>query len=146
MGALFVGVALIASWSVLNGAALLLLTIGLPTWLLYLACGEPFYPPSILTHVVALGIAVVGARTMGYPKQSGFAALCLVAGLMTVCRILGPEDRNVNMAFAPWEGLTPWSVTGVGHWVLLLSAWAAGLAVLQVVYGRVYGKVVQACG
>ena len=92
---------------------------------------EPFIPTSTLTHVLGLGLGIVGARRMGFPRQAWWAALAFVAGLMIFSRLFTPAEANVNLAFGPMEGLSLWKVKGAAHWALLLIQWAAGLAACQ---------------
>jgi hypothetical protein len=101
-----VGVGLLTGSPAINAVGVLLGSLGLPLWLLDLATGGPFFPTSILTHVVALAIGIRGAWLLGVPRHAWWKAAAMLVALIGLCRIATPESANVNVAFAippGWE-------------------------------------------
>jgi hypothetical protein len=100
LGAVLVGIGLLARDAALNGVGVLLLSVGTPLWLMDLATGGEFFPTSILTHVVALVIGLYGAWRIGWPRGTWWKAAAGLAVFVGLCRLATPAEANVNVAFA----------------------------------------------
>lgn len=103
-----IGVGLLAGWASWVTVGVLWLVIGVPLWLLDLAAGGEFTPPSVLTHVGGLAVGLVGLRQLGVPTGSWWKALLALAVLQQLCRWITPAPANVNVAFAVWAGWERW--------------------------------------
>jgi hypothetical protein len=99
VAAILVGVGLLARSAATNGVGVLLGLMGLPLWLADLAAGGPFFPTSLLTHVVALAIGLYGVLRLGMPRGTWWKAAATLAALIGFCRIATPAGPNVNVAF-----------------------------------------------
>lgn len=104
VAALFVGAGLLARSSTINGVGVLLGLMGFPLWLADLAAGGEFFPTSILTHVVALGLGIYGAVQLGMPRGVWWRATLALVALIAFCRLATPPGPNVNVAFAIQHG------------------------------------------
>jgi hypothetical protein len=104
VAALFVGAGLLARSSTINGVGVLLGLMGLPLWVADLAAGGEFFPTSVLTHVVALGIGLYGAVRLGMPRGAWWRATLVLVALIGLCRLATPPGPNVNVAFAIQHG------------------------------------------
>lgn len=124
--ALTVGVGLLLRIPLLTAVGTLLLTVGVPAWLINLAAGGAFYPTSILTHVGGWTCGVLGLRASGrYPRHAACGALVVYAALMLTARLWTPAAANVNLAHAPWLGLGNVLAAWHGHLAIVLAIWAA---------------------
>lgn len=106
LGAVLVGVGLLARRARVNAVGTLWLALGTPLWLLDLAAGGEFFPTSLLTHVVALAIGIYGVRKLGVPAGVWWQSAVALLALIALCRFVTPERANVNVAFAvppPWQ-------------------------------------------
>lgn len=131
IAAVLIGIGIIAGFARLNGAGLLIATLGLPFWVLQLMAGDPFVPTALLTHVVAPGLAIAAVRWLGLPRASASSAFVAVA-LLTALAFYGtPAEANVNLAHRPVSGLTYWTQEGWIHYAFLGGQWAVGLLVVQ---------------
>ena len=135
--ALCVGIGLVVGRHTLVAAGVLLLTIGVPLWLINLAAGGVFYPTSILTHVGGLGLGLIGLRRAGYPPHAPQWALALVGGLLLATRLATPPAENVNLAFAPWHGAESLAGSWQLHMAAVLAAWAVALLLADALVRRV---------
>ena len=140
LAALLVGIGLLAGSKMMNAVGLLCLAVGLPGWIVNVLTGGSFLPTSILTHVLGLVIAIIGARSLGVPRHAWLLAWVFVFALMILTRLITPHDVNVNLAFIPVEGLFPWTFGGFAHWALLLPLWALFLYIVQVLFQRLLIK------
>ncbi len=104
VAALFVGAGLLARSSTINGVGVLLGLMGLPLWLADLAAGGEFFPTSVLTHVVALGLGLYGVVRLGMPGGVWWRAALVLVALIGICRLATPPGPNVNVAFAIQHG------------------------------------------
>lgn len=101
---LVLGVALIARWPRGVAVCAMVLAAGLPQWLIGLATPGVWLCSSLLTHVVALGLAVRGVRALGMPPGTWWRAALAMAALIAAARVLTDPARNVNLAHAIWPG------------------------------------------
>lgn len=130
VAALLVGGGLVFRWPSVNAMGVLILLVGCPLWLLSLLGGEEFLPTSLLTHVGALVIGLIGVRRLGLPAGAWWKAGFFVASLMAVSLLLS-KASNVNVVHAPyagWEGMYP--VAGL-YQVQLWVQWCVGLFVAE---------------
>lgn len=104
IGAVFIGLGLLASSTVWSGVGTLFLCLGFPQWILYLALGGEFMPTSIFTHVIALCIGIYSVRLFGIPRAVWLKATVVIVILIVISRIVTPSEANVNVAFAIQEG------------------------------------------
>lgn len=123
IAALLVGAGFLMQNAALNGAGVLLGLMGLPLWLADLAAGGEFFPTSVLTHVVALGIGLYGVARLGMPRGVWWRAALVLVGVITVSRLVTPPEPNVNVAFAIQHG---WEQHFASHASYL--AWMIGSA------------------
>jgi hypothetical protein len=99
LGALVVGIGLLIPSPSINAIGTFWLCFGTPLWLIDLATGGEFFPTSIFTHVMALGIGVAGIRTLGLPKNVWWKATGAAVALILISRFVTPAEANVNLAF-----------------------------------------------
>ena len=122
VAAVLVGVGLIVRSAALNAVGVLCLLVGLPLWIFDLVGGDRFLPTSLLTHVGALAIGLVGIRRLGVPRQVWAKAAAFVGAMHLVARWITPERANVNLAFAVWPGWEPYFASHVVYaWTMLAT-------------------------
>lgn len=131
VAALIIGVGIIGGFARLNGAGLLIATLGLPFWGLQLLAGDPFVPTSLLTHLLAPALAVAAVRWLGVPRISASTAFVVVALLTAMALYGSPAEANVNLAHKPLSGVTYWNQEGWIHYAFLGGQWAVGLLIAQ---------------
>ena len=136
---LCVGIGLVFRLTMPVAVGGLLLTVGVPAWLINLAAGGEFFPTSILTHVGGLACAVAGLRRTDYPPNVPQWALVFVGVLLAASRLLTPAAWNVNLAFGPRVALDGLAGTWQVHVFLVLAVWAAVLILADVVLQRLAG-------
>ncbi len=96
---LFIGIGLLSRNSTLNAVGLLILTVGVPLWLVDLATGGDFLATSLLTHLGGLLVAVFGAQRLGLPRRVWFKTLIAATALIIASIWWTPPGANVNLAF-----------------------------------------------
>lgn len=141
LAALMIGLGMILGAPRLNAAGFLCSVLGLPSWLLYLLSGEPLIPTSLLTHVAAPLVGLLGIRSMGLPKGAAWLAIAIVVLLTLICTRLTPAEANVNLAHGPIEGLSLWRVKGSAHLLLLFAQWIAGLMAAEIAARSIIRRV-----
>lgn len=102
------GIGLLARAGWLVGPSALVLTIGIPLWVIDMASGSPPVRGSFATHVAGPLIALAGARAVGLPRGSGVAATLGLLGLLAAARLVGTPSENVNLAFAVHPSTSPY--------------------------------------
>jgi hypothetical protein len=136
LAAVAVGIGLAARWPTWNAIGVLILTIGVPIWLLDLTTGGQFMPTSLLTHVFGLVAGVYGVRQMGMPAQSWWKAVLFCVALVVICRWSTPASANVNVAFAVRGSANAWFASYAWYLVVLGLSLTASLFVAEQVYRR----------
>jgi hypothetical protein len=124
LAAALIGIGCLLDWPPGVGIGVLWLCVGVPLWVLGLATGDEFAPTSILTHVggMAIGLIYVGYR--GMPVGSWWQAILALIALQQLCRWVTPADKNVNMAFAVYQGWETWFPSYLWYWVLFTIVFA----------------------
>lgn len=140
ISALAVGVGLILNSPRLTGAGTLCLLIGLPFWLIYLLSGEPLIPTSPLTHVLGPTLGLIGAAKMGLPKGTWKSAVVLVFALMLAARLFTSEEANINLAYGPMAGWSPFEIPILLHWVETLAFFCLVLWGIELGVRRAFRK------
>lgn len=125
LAAVFIGSGLILRSAVANGIGVLLGLMGLPLWIADLAAGSTFYPTSLLTHVVALGIGLYGVNRLGMARGTWWKSTIALVGLIAVARLVTPPESNVNLAYAAPPGWNRDSASHAGYLAMALTAAAA---------------------
>lgn len=131
LGALAVGIGLLAGSPSANAVGTFWLVLGLPLWIYGLVKGEGFLWTSTLTHGGGLLVGLVGLRKAGLPRGAWWKATVALGALNVVCRVT-PEKQNINLAHAPYPG---WETTFPSHFIYLvfvLALFAAVGGMLQV--------------
>ena len=134
--AIFVGAGLIARSSTINGIGVLLGSMGLPLWLSDLAAGAEFFPSSLLTHVVALAIGLYGVVRLGMPTGTWWKTTAALIGLIGLCRLVTPAERNINVAFNIQHGWENYFASHVYYLVCTISAATAYFFVVELLVRR----------
>jgi len=99
-------------------------------WLLDLAFGGELLPTAPLTHGVVFALSIVGARRLGIPRATWWAATLAMLACTAAARVVGPESENVNLAFRippGWEAPWPSHAVYIATWTALIAAGFAGL-------------------
>ncbi len=128
-----IGLGLLLRSKEINAIGVLLLTVGVPTWLVNLFFDGEFFATSVLTHVGGLTLGVIGLRRLGLPARAWRHALASAALLILICRLATPVGRNVNLAFDAWGPLRAYCPTQTAHICLLLAQWGLLLAVAELI-------------
>lgn len=131
LGALLVGMGLLAGRPLPNAVGFLWLCVGDVLWGLDLASGGELIPTSLLTHVVGLVLGGVGVARMGMPLTASPTALVGFLALQLLSRYATPPTTNLNLAHAVWPG---WESTFPSYWpyqAMLLSIGFAGFVLVQ---------------
>lgn len=135
LGALAVGVGLIAGWPGGVSTGLLWLTVGVPMWVYDLITGGEFLPTSTLTHVGGFLLGLFGLKAVGLPKGAWWKAGAAIVPLFLVCRWITPAPSNVNLAFSIWPGWERYfpshPVYAVAVFVFCLGVFAVAEVVLR---------------
>jgi hypothetical protein len=87
------------------------LFMGNITWLADVFTGGEFFGTSTLTHFGGLTVAILGARLLGWPRNTFLWATGGMLALQQLCRLVTPPSCNVNLAFsvyAGWENILFW--------------------------------------
>ena len=106
LGALLLGLGLVANRPTIAGVGLLWVALGTPIWLIALSLGREFLPTSLLTHLGALAAGLAAERA-ALPTGAWKAAWTGLAGLHFLSHaVLGPEP-SVNLSgtalrTSPW--------------------------------------------
>ena len=100
LGAFIVGIGLLVPSPAVNAIGTFWLCYGTPLWLVDLATGGEFFPTSIFTHVIALGIGILGCIKLGVPKNVWWKAIIAAVALILISRLVTPAQANVNLAFS----------------------------------------------
>ncbi len=136
--ALAVGVGLLLRIPMLVAIGTLLLTIGVPAWLINLAAGGAFYPTSILTHLGGWTCGVLGLRWGGcYPRHAACGTLIFFAGLMLAARLCTPAAANINLAHAPWKIAAHFIHTWPANLAFVLTVWAVLILAADYIVQRI---------
>jgi hypothetical protein len=104
LAALAIGTALLVRSPLLNAIGLLWLTVGIPSWALYLASGGRLLAGAVLTHVGGAAAGLFGVRRLGLPPGAWWKALLALVAVHFLTRLVTPPPANVNLAFAVWRG------------------------------------------
>ncbi len=110
LGAVLVGLGILARSATLNAVGFLWLCMGTTLWALDLAAGGQFIPTSLLTHVGGLAVGGVGVARLGMPRNAWWKAILAFLLLQQLSRWLTPAETNVNLAFrvaSGWEDVFP---------------------------------------
>ncbi|HPN10957.1 MAG TPA: hypothetical protein PLA65_02780 [Spirochaetota bacterium] len=129
VASILIGFGLLLERPALNAAGVMRLVLGDFMWVLYLAGGGDLYPTSILTHVCALLVGLLGVRMMGVPRHAWALALSMMLALAAITRLATPARENVNLAFRVhegWEGIFP----SYPLYVLMLLSLTAALFIV----------------
>lgn len=117
-----IGLSLILRWPLLNAWGVLVLTLGVPLWIIHLALGGDFQPPSPFTHVGGLLLGVVGLCEFGFPSNAWWKTLAAHAMVRELCHWVTPPEQNVNLAFyilPSWKPfLPPYPIYSLGLLIL----------------------------
>jgi hypothetical protein len=126
LGALAVGVGLIAGWPTWNAVGAFWLVLGVPLWIYDLSRGGEFIATSTLTHGGGLAVGAFGLRRIGLPRGAWWKATAALAGANLLCRAVTPPGENVNLAHAVYRG---WESAFPSHFVYLVCLLALFAAV-----------------
>jgi hypothetical protein len=124
---LCVGLGLIIRWPTLTAGGLLMLSIGIPLWLINLGFGGTFYPTSVLTHLGGFVVGVFGLRRLAPARYDWLTAVSTVAGLLIASRALTNPVDNINLAFSFWRAVGPLLDAPELHVLAVLSFWVVAL-------------------
>ena len=100
LGALLIGLGLLADRALPRAIGTLWLSLGTPLWLIDLLTQGEFLPTSLLTHGGGLAVAAVGARALGFPAGAWWKALAALAMTQRLTRLVTDPAANVNLAFS----------------------------------------------
>lgn len=129
VGALLVGVGLLARRSDVTAVGTLWLLVGLPFWIYDLSSGGTFVPTSVLTHVGGLIVGLVGAKRLGVPTGLWWKSVAAMLPLLPLSRWLTPPEANVNLAHRVYPGFESIFPSHALYAVAILSLFAgAGFA------------------
>jgi hypothetical protein len=116
LGAVCVGVGLLARLPVVNAVGFVWLATGDALWLLDLASGGEFIPTSLFTHGLAFLV------------------------LQQLCRFTTPPRANVNLAHAVWSGWEEVFPSTIGYQIALFVIGAAACFAVERISRRVLDR------
>jgi hypothetical protein len=125
LGAVFVGVGLLARLPVVNAVGFLWLVTGDVLWLVGLSSGVEFVPTSLFTHGGGLALAALGLARFGMPRHTWWKAALAFFVLQQLCRFATPPQANVNLAHAAWSGWEAFFPSIVVYQIALLAIGSA---------------------
>lgn len=128
---LCVGVGLVMRWRSLVAAGVLMLSIGIPMWIISLWDGGDFYPTSALTHLGGITIGLIGLAQLGLPRRSWLTGVGIVAVLLVLSRGITPAELNVNIAFVSFFHLPKALSEDEIYVLLLLTFWGCSMWIVE---------------
>jgi len=128
---LCVGVGLVMRWRSLVAAGVLMLSIGIPMWIISLWDGGDFYPTSALTHLGGITIGLIGLTQLGLPRRSWLTGVGVVAVLLILSRGVTPVELNVNIAFVSYFKLPKYLSADEIYVLLLLGFWGSSMWIVE---------------
>ena len=140
LGAVCVGVGLLARLPVMNAVGFLWLATGDVFWLLDLASGGEFIPTSLFTHAGGLALGALGLARFGMPRHTWWRAMLAFLALQQLCRFTTPPRTNVNLAHAVWSGWEEVFSSTLGYQIVLIAIGAAAFFVVERISRRVLGR------
>lgn len=140
LGCLIVGIGLLNRLPWLYAIGFFWLTMGVPLWLLNVLTSHDFMLTSTLSHIGGIIIAVYGLRFEKMPRFSWAAATAGLAVLGFVSRLVTPQQANVNLSFAVWQGWEDKFPSYFWYVVMLLTIAAFTFWILELVVRRLQVK------
>jgi hypothetical protein len=140
LGAVCVGVGLLARLPAVNAVGFLWLATGDALWLLDLASGGEFIPTSLFTHGGGLALGALGLARFGMPRHSWWRAMLAFLVLQQLCRFTAPPQANVNLAHAVWSGWEEVFPSTIGYQIMLLAIGAAACFAVERISRRVLDR------
>jgi hypothetical protein len=141
LGAVCVGVGLLARLPAVNAVGFLWLAVGDALWLLELAGGGELLPTSLLTHVGGLAVGAFGLTRLGMPRGSWLRAIVAFLVLQQLCRFVTPPAANINVAHAVWSGWEGVFPGYAAYQVALLAFGTAGFFAVEWLSRRALGQL-----
>lgn len=136
LGALLVGIGMIARQGVLSAIGTSWLIVGLPLWIYDLKAGGEFVPTSVLTHGGGLLLGLLGARRLGVPKGLWWKSIVGLVPVYLASRWLTPAASNVNLAHHVYPGFESVFPSYPVYLVALVALFAGAAAIFQEVARR----------
>lgn len=124
---LCVGLGLLVRWPTLVAGGVLMLSIGIPLWLINLGFGGAFYPTSVLTHFGGFTAGLLGLRRLPSARFDWLTAVALVATLLVASRAVTDPARNINLAFSAGWQMGSMLNSPERYVLALLAVWTAAL-------------------
>jgi hypothetical protein len=140
LGAVCVGVGLLARLPAVNAVGFVWLATGDSLWLLDLASGGEFIPTSLFTHVGGLALGALGLARFGMPRHTWWRATLAILVLQQLCRFTTPPQANVNLAHAVWSGWEEVFPSTIGYQIALLAIGAVSFFVIEQISRRVLDR------
>lgn len=110
---------------------ILWLSFGNALWVLDLSTGGEFFPTSLLTHVLGLGVGLVVVKKLGWPYPSWWRAALAFLALLVVTRAVTPPAENVNLAFSVATGFERWFPSYLAYLAMLIAVGALTFLVVE---------------
>lgn len=140
LGAVCVGVGLLARLPLVNAVGFLWLVTGDVLWLVDLLRGGELIPTSLFTHAGGLALGALGIARFGMPRHSWWRATLAFFVLQQICRITTPPQANVNLAHAVWSGWEEFFPSTVGYQIALFAIGAAACFAVERISRRVLDR------
>ena len=137
LGAMCVGIGLLARLPLMNAVGFLWLATGDVIWLIGLSSGVEFIPTSLFTHVGGLALGALGIVRFGMPRHTWWRAVLAFFVLQQLCRLATPPQANVNLAHAAWSGWEELFPSTVAYQIALLAIGAAACFAVERISCRV---------
>lgn len=139
LGAVCVGVGLLARLPAVNAVGFLWLATGDVLWLVDLASGGEFIPTSLFTHGGGLALGALGLARFGMPRHTWWRATLAFLVLQQLCRSATPAQANVNLAHAVWSGWEEFFPSTLCYQIMLLAIGAAACFAVERISRRMLG-------
>ena len=141
LGCLIVGIGLLVRLPWVYAVGFFWLTMGVPLWLLNVLTSHDFMQTSTLSHIGGIIIAIYGLRFELMPRFSWAAAAAGLVVLGCVSRLVTPQQANVNLSFAVWQGWEDKFPSYFWYVVMLLAIAAATFWILELMVRRFQAKI-----
>jgi hypothetical protein len=115
--------------------------MGVPLWLLNVLTSHDFMLTSTLSHIGGIIIAVYSLRFEKMPRFSWAAATAGLAVLGFVSRLVTPQQANVNLSFAVWQGWEDKFPSYFWYVVMLLTIATFTFWILDLTVRRYQAKI-----
>jgi hypothetical protein len=141
LGAVCVGVGLLARLPAVNAVGFLWIATGDVLWLVDLVSGGEFIPTSLFTHGGGLALGALGLVRLGMPRHTWWRAVLAFLVLQQLSRFATPPQANVNLAHAVWPGWERIFPSTAAYQIALLAIGAAACFSVEWISRRALGRI-----